>query len=193
MAKVYQTPGVYVEERNAFPNSAVLVATAVPAFIGYTEKAVRNEKSLTNVPTKISSYGEYLLFFGGAPKTKFTLFASAEAGVPYKLAITGSYFTLHSQMKMFFSNGGSDCYIVSVGGYTQKADGTAIEKDRDGYGSKRKRINGDLTGRQPAVQSGDERRTGSTQPAAAQRSDGRHLFHGGQQRRGCFSRRPTLA
>lgn len=128
MAKIYQTPGVYIEERSAFPNSAVPVATAVPAFIGYTQKAVRDKKPLTLQPTKISSYGEYLLFFGGAPKTKFTLFASNEAGVPYKLAITSSYFTLHSQMKMFFANGGTDCYIVSVGGYTHQADGTAAEK-----------------------------------------------------------------
>ncbi|WP_020570429.1 phage tail sheath family protein [Neolewinella persica] len=122
MAKTYQTPGVYIEEKSAFPNSAVPVATAVPAFIGYTEKAVRDKKPLTLQPTKISSYGEYLMFFGGAPTTKLTVAASTEKGVPYKMAITESYFTLHSQMKIFFSNGGNDCYIVSVGGYTKTAD-----------------------------------------------------------------------
>jgi len=124
MAKIYQTPGVYIEERSAFPNSAVPVATAVPAFIGYTEKAVRDKKPLLLKPTKISSYGEYLMFFGAGPKTKLTIAASTEPGVPYQLTITESYFTLHSQMKMFFSNGGTDCYIVSVGSYT-KEDGTA--------------------------------------------------------------------
>lgn len=120
MAKIYQTPGVYIEERSAFPNSAVPVATAVPAFIGYTEKAVRDKKPLTLKPTKISSYGEYLMFFGGAPQTKITVGPSTSEGSPYSLAITESYFTLHSQMKMFFSNGGTDCYIVSVGSYTDK-------------------------------------------------------------------------
>lgn len=45
------TPGVYIQEQNAFPNSVVEVATAVPAFIGYTEKATRGGKSLHNVPT----------------------------------------------------------------------------------------------------------------------------------------------
>lgn len=124
MAKIYQTPGVYIEERSAFPNSAVPVATAVPAFIGYTEKATRDKNPLLLKPTKISSYGEYLMFFGGGPQTKLTIGASAEPGVPYQLSMPKGYFTLHSQMKMFFSNGGTDCYIVSVGGYT-KEDGTA--------------------------------------------------------------------
>lgn len=32
------TLGVYVAEDNVYPNSAVAVATAIPAFIGYTEK-----------------------------------------------------------------------------------------------------------------------------------------------------------
>lgn len=117
MAKTYQTPGVYIEEKSAFPNSAVPVATAVPAFIGYTEIAVRDKKPLTLQPTRISSYGEFRMFFGGAAKTTLTIGASEEAGIPYKLNIENNYFTLHSQMKMFFSNGGSDCYIVSVGSY----------------------------------------------------------------------------
>lgn len=122
MAKIYQTPGVYIEEKSAFPNSAVPVATAVPAFIGYTEKAIRDKKPLLLKPTKISSYGEYRMFFGAGPKTKLTVAASTEPGVPYALSITESYFTLDSQMKMFFSNGGTDCYIVSVGSYIKTAD-----------------------------------------------------------------------
>jgi phage tail sheath protein FI len=118
----YKTPGVYIQEINAFPNSAVPIATAVPAFIGYTEFAERQKKSLILQPTKISSFGEYLQFFGGAPVTKLTLEAGT-AAVPFTLAIKESYFTLHSQMAMFFSNGGTDCYIVSVGSYTNE-DGT---------------------------------------------------------------------
>jgi predicted ribosomally synthesized peptide with nif11-like leader len=31
-----QTPGVYINEINAFPNSVVPVATAIPEFVGYT-------------------------------------------------------------------------------------------------------------------------------------------------------------
>lgn len=52
MAKVYQPPGVYLEEQSAFLNRVVPVATAVPAFVGYTEKAVRGQVNLTNVPSR---------------------------------------------------------------------------------------------------------------------------------------------
>ena len=36
----YKTPGVYIEEVNSFPGSIAAVETAVPAFIGYTQKTV---------------------------------------------------------------------------------------------------------------------------------------------------------
>ena len=36
MPVVMKTPGVYIVEESAFPSSVVEVATAVPAFIGYT-------------------------------------------------------------------------------------------------------------------------------------------------------------
>ena len=39
MPLTLKTPGVYIEEKNVFPNSIVALPTAVPAFIGYTEKA----------------------------------------------------------------------------------------------------------------------------------------------------------
>lgn len=34
-----KTPGVYIVEKSAFPNSVVEAPTAIPAFIGITEKA----------------------------------------------------------------------------------------------------------------------------------------------------------
>lgn len=68
-----KTPGVYIVEKNAFPNSVVEVATAVPAFIGYTEKAKNGTKSLINLPSKISSLAEYEQYFGGAPTPMFNL------------------------------------------------------------------------------------------------------------------------
>ncbi len=52
MATVLATPGVYIEEKSAFASSVVPVATAVPVFLGYTQKAARGSKSLKNVPTK---------------------------------------------------------------------------------------------------------------------------------------------
>ena len=54
-----QTPGVYINEINAFPNSVVAVATAVPAFIGYTAQALYQGKSYKNKAQKISSFAEF--------------------------------------------------------------------------------------------------------------------------------------
>ncbi len=55
MAKTYKTPGVYIEEVSLLPPSIAAVETAIPAFIGYTQKAKKNNENLTNVPTRISA------------------------------------------------------------------------------------------------------------------------------------------
>ena len=117
MAKVLATPGVYIEERSAFSSSVVPVATAVPAFIGYTQKARRGTKSLTNVPTRISSMAEFEELFGGAPATQFTISGDDSKGFALEID-SSSHFTLHSAMRFYFSNGGGNCYIVSVGDYS---------------------------------------------------------------------------
>ncbi|TXF86678.1 phage tail sheath family protein [Neolewinella aurantiaca] len=126
MAKTQSTPGVYIEEINDFPKAVVPVPTAVPAFIGYTEKAERGEESLRLVPTKINSMAEFERLFGGAPATTFTLSNSDEAGVPYKLAVKDYFFTLYRQLRIFYENGGSSCYIVSVGGYSTEDGNPAV-------------------------------------------------------------------
>jgi len=118
MATVLATPGVYIEEKSAFASSVVPVATALPAFIGYTQKAVRGSKSLKNVPTKISSFAEFEQYFGGSPKVKFNISADDSGVTGYKLEVDlATKFLLHSSVKFFYANGGGDCYIVSVGDY----------------------------------------------------------------------------
>lgn len=119
MAKVLATPGVYIEEKSAFPNSAVPVPTAVPAFIGYTEKAVMNKKDLKHVPTRISSFGEFLLYFGGGPKTVYKFKKVDDPNKIYELGEPSNRYFLYNCIKLFFANGGSDCYIVSVGDYSK--------------------------------------------------------------------------
>lgn len=119
MATVLATPGVYIEEKSAFASSVVPVATAIPAFLGYTQKAVRGSKSLKNVPTKISSFAEFEQFFGGAPKVQFTISEDASSVTGYALSVDeASRYLLHSAVKFFYSNGGGDCYIQSVGDYS---------------------------------------------------------------------------
>jgi uncharacterized protein len=137
MAKVYATPGVYIEEKSAFPNSAVPVATAVPAFVGYTQKAVLNKKDITNVPTRISSFGEFLLYFGGAPTPEYELknIRKEEPNRVFNVAPKQGRYMLFYSMKLFFANGGSDCYIVSIGSYSnpvKKADFYGVQEIKEG-------------------------------------------------------------
>jgi hypothetical protein len=145
-----KTPGVYILEKNAFPNSVVEVATAVPAFIGYTEKAEYKGNSLHGRPWRISSLAEYFDCFGGPPapgkQLRFSLGETAPAAedpdpkkaVPlglrdaepmrlgdkkYYLTQTHGLYLLYQAMRLFFQNNGGPCYVVSVGEY-----GT-VEKD----------------------------------------------------------------
>lgn len=116
----YKTPGVYVEEIVKFPPSVAQVETAIPAFIGYTEKATSKVKGdLNGVPTRISSMLEYETFFGKAnPETNITVnvidgVVSAKAPeAPNK-----SKFLMYYSMQLYFANGGGPCYILSVGRY----------------------------------------------------------------------------
>src|SRR5215510_13157382 len=62
----YKTPGVYIEEIPHLPPSIASVETAIPAFIGYTEKAPPEKEpgSTISKPVKISSIFEYELYYG---------------------------------------------------------------------------------------------------------------------------------
>jgi phage tail sheath protein FI len=129
MSKQYATPGVYIEEKSAFSNSVVAVATAVPAFIGYTEKAKAGKRDLTNTPLRITSLVEYLNFFGGAPKTTFSVSASGELAVD-----ASSNYNLYRSLQLFFANGGGAAYIVSVGGYSNGVKAAEIVGAETGGG-----------------------------------------------------------
>jgi len=121
----FKTPGVYIVEKNAFPNSVVEVATAVPAFIGYTEYAKNGNKSLLDKPWKINSLGEFEQYFGKGPKPFFEISETTEAsrtwyestlrcnGKDYKIKRQDSY-NFYYAIRFFFANGGGSCYIVSV-------------------------------------------------------------------------------
>ncbi|MBD78264.1 MAG: phage tail protein [Crocinitomicaceae bacterium] len=74
MSAPMKTPGVYIQELDAFGNSVVPVPTAVPAFIGYTGKTSFNGKSLLNKAVKVTSLAEFLLIFGSEPpKVQYSL------------------------------------------------------------------------------------------------------------------------
>lgn len=107
-----KTPGVYINEIDAFPPSVAQVATAIPAFIGYTEKGPL-------VPTRISSFMEFEQFFGGAPKpASVSVELDANLLPTDNSTVTESKFKLYNSLRLFYGNGGGVCYIVSVGNYT---------------------------------------------------------------------------
>lgn len=120
----YKTPGVYIEEIPKLPPSIAQVETAIPAFIGYTEKAedeIRGE-SLTNEPKRISSLLEYKRFFGEqAEETGLAVLIKEQSTEPtiFQASIANrSKYIMQYAMQMFFANGGGPCWVVSVGDYT---------------------------------------------------------------------------
>ncbi|MEM6406508.1 MAG: phage tail sheath C-terminal domain-containing protein [Pseudomonadota bacterium] len=123
----YKTPDVYVHEKSVLPASVAEVPTAIPAFIGYTEKTRdKNGDTLKQVPTRISSLLDYKQQFGGAwhetfqvnqlaDSTEFALDSSTPCHVLSK-------FFLYQAIEHFYTNGGGTCYIVSIGGYTKESN-----------------------------------------------------------------------
>ena len=130
MATTYKTPGVYIEEIPKFPPSIAPVDTAIPAFIGYTERAVdRDGSDLTLRPKRIESLVEYEQYFGGPqPETGITVTVEevtvATLGKPVGVTATAaldegdrSKHILYYAMQLFYANGGKSCYVVSVEPY----------------------------------------------------------------------------
>ncbi|MEG3437619.1 phage tail sheath C-terminal domain-containing protein [Pannus brasiliensis CCIBt3594] len=121
----YKTPGVYVQEISLFPPSVAEVETAIPAFIGYTERAkLLSESDLKNVPTKIKSLLEFETYFGKAPAISVSEVLLDANNNFLKATFTSNYY-LYDSLRLFFDNGGGNCYIVSVGSYAE-----AIDRDK---------------------------------------------------------------
>ncbi|WP_420386400.1 hypothetical protein [Roseivirga sp.] len=135
----FKTPGVYIDEVNAFPNAVVEVATAVPVFIGYTPQAIYEGKSYTNIPTKITSFADFKAIFCNpdppAPTPPASQYSpqyhtnkvKAKPAQGEYFTFNGDYYTiepdqstiyyLYNSVRLFYQNGGGDAYIVSIGTY----------------------------------------------------------------------------
>lgn len=116
----YNTPGVYIEEISKLPPSVAQVETAIPAFIGYTQKTTYKGTSLLNKPRRIKSFKEYEEIYGTAPETSFTINLVTIDGsdqISGDIADPGLTFRMNYCLEMYFANGGGACYIVSVGLY----------------------------------------------------------------------------
>lgn len=131
MATSYKTPGVYVEEIVKFPPSVAQVETAIPAFIGYTEKATNKiNGDLKGIPTRITSLLEYETFFGFAkPETTINVtindtlvIGTKETTLVVNKPTKKEPFLMYYSLQMYFANGGGPCYIISVGRYGTDLD-----------------------------------------------------------------------
>lgn len=126
MATTYKTPGAYVEEIVKFPPSVAQVETAIPAFIGYTEKATKKiDGDLINIPKRISSLLEYETYFGTAyPETSISvditdilLDGNLKRDIIVNQPSSPKPFLMYYSLQMYFANGGGPCYIISVNTY----------------------------------------------------------------------------
>lgn len=140
MADVFKTPGVYIKEIPTLPPSVAEVETAIPAFIGYTEKALFNGKSLALQPIRITSLLEYKQLFGLAQKESAISLTitdtTAEGSLTRTISAdvdqaTRSRFKMYYGLQMYFANGGGPCYIVSVNIYPEESpsDGNIVVDD----------------------------------------------------------------
>ncbi|MFJ6675392.1 phage tail sheath family protein [Actinosynnema sp. NPDC091369] len=91
----YLSPGVYVEEVEAGARPIEGVGTAVAAFVGFAARGP------FNTPTLVSNWAQYTQVFGDF--------------------VPDCY--LAQSVYGYFLNGGSNCYVVRIGGERAKDDG----------------------------------------------------------------------
>ncbi len=142
----HDTPGVFVQ--NQITSSVESINPSIPVFIGYTEKHTDNQGSDIKLkPTKIDSVTDYTLFFGTAPSHFFHVNLQQEKDeqtgkiIDTVVSLAGNQSEiptsfLYYSMRLFFSNGGGECYILSLGtwpGIIDKDDFVSAIKILENY------------------------------------------------------------
>ncbi len=119
----FRTPGVTIVERSTLPGAVAPVATAIPAFIGYTQ-----DPSLANTPIRITSILEYEDLFGRSNIEDISVNV-VQRETP-DATVLGVDVTLQNPMpdipvhmfhyclRHYFDNGGGPCWIYSLGAFT---------------------------------------------------------------------------
>lgn len=124
----FKTPGVYIQEISTLPASIVPVATAIPAFVGYTAKRIRNGESFgINIPVRVTSYLEYKEIFGDSFFENYTITITAGPTVAITDPANFSPYLMTYQVYLYFSNGGGPCWIVSVGDFASVPSNADID------------------------------------------------------------------
>lgn len=136
-----QTSSAYINESATFPSAIAGVPTAVPVFIGYTNQALGpSGQPVYLQPVVISSLDDYQRCFGTGFRSKFRIVAGTQNAFDFMAAtadgngsayyrlvqVPDSTFYLYNALRLFFANGGGDCYVVSCGNYAGKQDNGPI-------------------------------------------------------------------
>jgi hypothetical protein len=132
----YQKPGLYINDQTHFPPSIKAHSTSTAIFIGYTERHELDGQSLLNKPVRLSSLQEFESYFGGDATHQFDINLVRRGQSPeltlatefYVLSQHSPNFLLYRSLCLFFSNGGSDCYVIAVGNYDEVISSTALIK-----------------------------------------------------------------
>ena len=130
----YATPGIYVEEISTLPPSVAEIATAIPAFIGYTETHT-GEQPIIKVIRSLRDYEES---FGQAPSAPWKVIVNETEAEQFSYEIQDSSdqpvpifskpkFLLWYAMDHYFRNGGGRCFVVSIG---STGSGSEFAKDK---------------------------------------------------------------
>jgi uncharacterized protein len=140
MATAYKTPGVFIEEIPKFPPSVAPVETAIPAFIGYTQKADEVTPSDLHLrPKRITSLVDYERYFGFAQpendiniavtRTQVNNVTTEQTAVASLAEAKRSKHIMYYALQMFFANGGGPCYVVSVNLYKSAVGDALVETE----------------------------------------------------------------
>jgi phage tail sheath protein FI len=109
----YATPGIYVEEISTLPPSVAEIATAIPAFVGYTETHT-GEQPIIKVIRSLRDYEES---FGQAPSAPWKIIVKEAEADQFSYEIQDSdgklvpmfskpKFLLWYAIDHYFRNGG---------------------------------------------------------------------------------------
>lgn len=134
MAVEYYTPGVYIEEVSSGSKAVTAVPTSIVGFIGETKAGDVNEVKM------ITSWAQYFDVFIGYTQQNQMRRGSVvkdESGSIIKEDVPNAKTTdLDWALYAFFANGGSKCYVTSVGSDSAVVSAPEKIKDKDDKSSK---------------------------------------------------------
>lgn len=130
-------PAVITQEVPTLPPSIAVVPSAVPVFIGYTEKAEKNGEDITLKATRIRNMREYETWFGTAPDQTIEVDvddrSDLDEGIVARVISVGDFnFRMHYALQLYYANGGGPCFIISVGPTKTDANPPAPTTPDDG-------------------------------------------------------------